>query len=187
MLKQKHVCLALACSLILPAAIACAETSYPLICRGGPDMKFSLSVNNTSTTVLIRFKHASQGVGSKTRGPGWETLQPGECAWVDRGVAADEPEVIAHTVQQAPFFGMEWDADGSGLAGNSVRLGNAQMSCDSQLLKNHPYIVQLLPDSAAYQVFYVYNDGHGYFNVTHAEGKEAAAVIGTVDVPVLLK
>jgi hypothetical protein len=168
-MKRQQVCLALVFGLIISSTIAFAETSYPLVCKGGPNMKFSLSVNGNSTTVFIRFKHASQGVGSKTVGAGWGTLKPGECAWVDRAVAPNEPEVIGHTVKQAPLFGIDWDASGSMLTGNSVLLGNAYISLQSELIKRHPYILRLLPGSATFQVFHVYNNRHGYFIVTHAE------------------
>ena len=48
--------------------------SYPLMCKGGGAMKTRFDVWG----VKVEFLGAKQSVGART-------LQPGECAWLDRG------------------------------------------------------------------------------------------------------
>ena len=67
-----------------------AQTSYPLICRGGPTLRLSVEmaaeVAAGATRLGLRFARASHGaVGG---------VEPGTCAWQDRGVRDSEPAVL---------------------------------------------------------------------------------------------
>jgi hypothetical protein len=60
-----------------------------LICRGGDNYTIAISTNNPS--VNARFYYQFR----KTARAATAGLQPGECAWTDRGVNADEPDSLA--------------------------------------------------------------------------------------------
>lgn len=142
-------------------------TSYPLVCLAGGNYRFSLNVNEQSTTATIRFERGTAGVGKNFEN--MAALEPGHCAWLDRGVSENEPEVILHTVIEKPFFALEWTAEGSRVEPRDVRLGNVTVSLLSDLLKHHPYLgglVEAKPGQHEFFVFQVYNNQQGYFVVT---------------------
>ena len=64
------------------AAIA-DGTSYPMVCRGGGDMKAMYGRAPGKTIFSIKFSRASQGANVR---------QPaaGQCAWLDRALTPDE-------------------------------------------------------------------------------------------------
>jgi len=76
----------LALPLSRPAALA-AQASYPLVCRGGAGLKLAPEVGpGTASSVRLRFTRGRQGaVGG---------VEPGSCAWQDRGVRDSEPAVL---------------------------------------------------------------------------------------------
>lgn len=63
-----------------------AQTSYPLTCRGGAG---TLGINTGSQTATMYF--------SKTSGPAASGLLPGQCAWQDRAVHANEPPCLTQS------------------------------------------------------------------------------------------
>ncbi len=76
-------------ALALAIPTAAQAQSYPLLCRGGPNMtieaRFELIIGGqTGTYVKIRFRPANQP-GSVAK-PG-----SGECTWIDRTLNAQEP------------------------------------------------------------------------------------------------
>jgi hypothetical protein len=60
--------------------------SYPLACNGGGNMKVSVLSRGHQgrTTFVVEFVRAPQGANARAPGPG-------ECAWLDRAVAPEEP------------------------------------------------------------------------------------------------
>lgn len=66
-----------------------AQQSYLMTCRGGGDMLAIAGqrVSDPHVFVEITYKRATQGAGV-------QAPAPGECAWIDRGVNADEPNKI---------------------------------------------------------------------------------------------
>jgi hypothetical protein len=88
-------------SLIIAASIPTgetAETSYPMVCRGGGAMRAvdsdarsargSMVENIPGARVLnVYFQRAAAGSGSRPPAAG-------QCAWLDRGIREDEPNVL---------------------------------------------------------------------------------------------
>jgi hypothetical protein len=75
--------------------------TYPLMCRG--TTRLSVSARPQRIALLI----FTRGTRPSTAG-----LQPGECSWIDRGVSAAEPNVVAHHIPQgadgaAPYLWTE--------------------------------------------------------------------------------
>jgi len=56
---------------------------YPLMCKGGGAMKARFD----SWGVHVEFVGGKQSAGART-------LQPGECAWLDRGFLPGEPQAF---------------------------------------------------------------------------------------------
>ncbi len=86
-------------SLLLPPPehVEARAKSYPLMCKGGGAMKVMFSV----WYVKVEFVGAKQSAGVRT-------LQPGECAWLDRGFLPGEPQVFfwkaGHNMDMMIFF-----------------------------------------------------------------------------------
>jgi hypothetical protein len=104
--------------------------SYPMVCRGGGPMTLTFmqrSSDFAGPQLVIDFTRAGQGVGRERE---WiDVLPPGECAWLDRAIAPDEPSrLIVHdpALGSQDFF-ITWNNDQvryvSG--GGSARLRNA--------------------------------------------------------------
>ncbi len=75
------------------AGAAQAETSYPLLCRGGPAMRIMVNhdVNGAGipgALAMSVYFNKGAGAGSVVQ-PG-----PGECTWMDRTLNAAEPAVM---------------------------------------------------------------------------------------------
>lgn len=79
---------ALAAVLALTPGIE-AQTAYPLSCRGGREMvvRFQAESDNGWTRLHIFFKRGSEGASQRLPAAG-------ECAWLDRGISADEPDQL---------------------------------------------------------------------------------------------
>jgi hypothetical protein len=60
--------------------------SYPLVCRGPLTVEFG---QNHQPTLIMRF-----GQGRK---PATQGVEPGTCAWMDRGVRSNEPDCLMHS------------------------------------------------------------------------------------------
>jgi hypothetical protein len=91
----------------LPSAVQ--AQSYPLVCRGGPEMaleaRFELIIGGqTGTIVKVQFRPAPQ--------PGF-VAEPGagECTWTDRALNAAEPSTFTIV---APNIGFSFDLGGDG-------------------------------------------------------------------------
>ncbi|MGD9850893.1 MAG: hypothetical protein AB7T38_06485 [Nitrospirales bacterium] len=86
-------------SLLLPPPehVDARAKSYPLVCRGGGAMKARFD----SWGVHVEFFGGKQSGGART-------LQPGECAWLDRGFLPGEPQAFfwgaGHTMTMMVFF-----------------------------------------------------------------------------------
>ena len=83
-----------------------AQQSFPLICRGGGGMKTRAHAGNAQHTFNILglfFTKANRSAGSRGR-----NLTPGQCSWVDRGMRANEPDIlqkeVGPAVNSAPWF-----------------------------------------------------------------------------------
>jgi len=64
-----------------------AQTSYPLICRGGAGLRLAPEVRAGGATVLrLKFTRGRQGAVAG--------VEPGTCAWQDRGVRDAEPAAL---------------------------------------------------------------------------------------------
>jgi hypothetical protein len=106
----------------LPPAVNTLRTppTYALLCRGTASLNVWVRPERNAILIFDR--------GTKPAGAG---LEPGQCAWMDRAVRADEPDrVVQHIPEgadaEAPYL---WPAT--------------------------------LRDPAKYWVFQVYNNGHG--------------------------
>jgi hypothetical protein len=79
--------------------------SYPLACRGGGGLEFSLvgqGFGMSGTMFVIEFQRAAAA--------GIASLAPGECSWMDRPVGPTEPNRICQTVEPARLH-LHWTAD----------------------------------------------------------------------------
>lgn len=134
---------------------AWSQKTYPLVCRGGGNLHFTYTpFSNLSPQpqIWIAFTRASQGVGPNREN--LAVLQPGQCSWLDRAVAAAEPGTIA--LLNIEQFSIQWQ--GGQVTGISSAL---------------PFI-NALQDPGQYQAFDVYNNGKGYF-VTTKSGSQTTA------------
>jgi len=126
--------LGLALTILLSSTLAVGARSYPIVCRGGGTMRFKVISDSAGKRVLIWFKGATTGAG--TGG----TLEPGQCAWVDRGLAPSEPETLCHRIGAG--FEIEWGAQSqrvTSVAGWDV-----------------PYL-SALASASGYQIFQAHN------------------------------
>lgn len=132
---------------LVATSISFAQTSYPLVCRGGGDLYFNytpFSNFSQNPQIWISFQRGSQKAGSN-----WENinaLMPGQCSWLDRTVSNDEPDRII--IKDVRNFSISWSQ--GRVAGISSELTYLNMLRDP----NH------------YQSFDVYNDRKGNFIVT---------------------
>lgn len=77
---------------VVSASSARGETSYPLICRGGPGMNAEVW-HYTSNGAPGVYTNISFRRGQTASNPG-----PGECVWIDRGFRASEPASLFYNV-----------------------------------------------------------------------------------------
>ena len=132
-----------------------APTSYPLKCRGslGPELNFEFS----ATVAHMGFKKSAYAA---TMG-----LKPGECAWMDRALNAQEPM----SIEQYPL------APKTSFSTTTIRYGHAGTGAlvvapmiggrDTEI----SWMKELLVNENAYWLFMVYNDGVGHLVVTSAQ------------------
>lgn len=74
------------------ATTAYGETSYPLICRGGPGMTASAGYSINDLAVEQIFISFRKGLVARTPGPG-------ECVWLDRGFRVSEPSQLWYSAK----------------------------------------------------------------------------------------
>lgn len=136
-------------------SLASSQTTYPLVCRGGGDLHFNYTpYSNLSPQpqIWITFTRAPQGVGANREN--LAVLQPGQCSWLDRAVAAAEPGTIA--LLNVEQFAIQWQR------GQVAGIGSAFAS------------INALQDPGQYQAFDVYNNGRGYFVAADSSMPKAA-------------
>lgn len=95
----------------LPTAEAVTTTyervSYPLVCRGGGNMQFGwepFGFGLVAPFLDIRFEKAQQGANTGSLGLG-------QCSWLDRAIASNEPSDVCASFESSRFS-IHWDADG---------------------------------------------------------------------------
>jgi hypothetical protein len=80
-----------------------AAQDFPLVCRGGPTMRFKANKGNDQGTFNILGLFFAKGTQPSGRG-----LAPGQCSWLDRGMNTAEPSIlqqnVAAGVRHAPWF-----------------------------------------------------------------------------------
>ena len=113
--------------------------SYPLVCRGGGGLKFALQsgvLGVAGTMWSMEFSRAA--------GAGPASLEPGQCAWMDRPVSPGEPNRVCQPIDPSRLH-LEWTADG----------GVGKLASRSA-----PYLTQLVsPEQRV--TFQVFNNGAG--------------------------
>ncbi len=81
---------------VLSVTSAFAQTSYPMTCVFDGSQTVSITPSLTAARKLVvafSFKHATK--------PATQGVDPGTCAWQDRGLYADEPTIVAQVVDDA--------------------------------------------------------------------------------------
>lgn len=144
MLKNTALC-AIAAAAI--ASTAKAQQSYMMTCRGGGSMWVGIGQYGMAATaedvIAITYVRAAQGA---------EAHPPaaGECAWIDRGIHADEPNVIQ--LQETGGFSssMSCNAQGCDITTQSAAA---------------EYLIKAVRNAETFQV-HVYNDRNGRMVVT---------------------
>ena len=122
------------------------QPAYPIVCRGGGNLHFNYTpFSNLSPQpqIWITFERASGAVGAK-----WENLgvlQPGQCAWLDRPVAPDEPNQIA--LLEVERFAIQWQR------GQVTGIGSELTA------------INVLQNANRYQSFEVTRSGNDFFVV----------------------
>lgn len=81
-----------------------AGTSYPLVCNPGGGMRFRIETKPDFSKISIMFRGASTGASTKQPAPG-------ECAWLDRGWRAGEPQEIYYIARGFDVVGLHFDAN----------------------------------------------------------------------------
>ena len=83
-----------------------AQQSFPLICRGGVEMKTRAHSGNAQHTFNILGLFFTKA--NRPAGPRGRNLAPGQCSWVDRGMRTNEPDILQQevgpTVNSQPWF-----------------------------------------------------------------------------------
>jgi peptidoglycan hydrolase-like protein with peptidoglycan-binding domain len=132
---------------------ATTHISYPLVCRGGGSLRFTLiTSSDLSSEPLIRiaFEKAALNVGY-----GWENvrwLNPGQCSWLDRTIGGSEPSQIVLREPELHVTPL------------SIDWSNGQVW--SNTTSDMASIVNALQQSTSLQSFDVYNDSAGNFITT---------------------
>jgi len=133
--------------------ISLAQTSYECVCRGGGNLYFSYTpFSNFWSQPQIwvdQISKAPSGVGSDWQNR--DSLQPGQCAWLDRSMQPNEPNRIVIPVNYNQFS-ISWQQ-------GTVRAISSELS-----------YIHNLQDNNKFQSFFVYNDRRGNFIVTQIGG-----------------
>ena len=140
----------LACS--ISSSYAAEPRSYPMLCKGGGNT--TVYINSVASphglSVKIGFNKATRAATSG--------LNAGECAWMDRGITANEPATMV--VELSDVFyqaSMKVNTGGDNLRlsfhGNGRKVGELER------------LIQNIKQGREYQV-YAYNNKRGQFIVT---------------------
>ncbi len=145
------VSLAMFSTLTVSAEGTSEQVTHEMVCRGGGSLYFDytpFSNFSNQPQIWIRFNRSTTGVGSN-----WEnvnSLSPGQCAWLDRGVSAGEPEqlLVLSPLIKPNSFSISWT-------------GGKVMGISSELT-----YINALQSADTFQSFFVYNDRKGNFIAT---------------------
>ncbi len=127
-------------------AAAQTPASFPLVCRGGPNMFVSAKAKNTPNAhVVITIGFRPAPAGANTRLPA-----SGECSWADRALRPSEPQKLMLIDEGARFLETRCTEGQCSLRTSS--------GTTSQLLQwavgGYPFQVS------------VYNDNQGHLRIT---------------------
>ncbi len=136
----REIFLAVAMTMVLPfigaGTAEAAPTTYPLSCRGGGG---TLGLATTDNSALFYF--------TKSNGPAASGLQPGQCSWQDRPIAATgEPTCLKQSYPGA----VAWIFPAAGERGRSYFSSPTGSHWMRDLL-----------DASKFVTFQVYNPGGG--------------------------
>ena len=111
--------LATALAIFMPQQVH-AQTSYPMVCRGGGSMRIisSPDLRRDHTRIEIRFRKATAAYDF-----GRGLIRPGECAWLDRPINLAEPNLAS--VDLPVSIWIEFPATGSGGVNAGVSVGGS--------------------------------------------------------------
>ncbi len=122
-----------------------AQQAYPLVCRGGGGMETTVIANPGASTVSLNIRFLRQN-GAALYGIG-----VGYCAWEDRGVDDNEPDLILYESSGQIFMFCQ----GTACSFNSV---------DQNLM----HIYRMIESGGDFTVN-VYNDGAGFMRVVSVQ------------------
>jgi hypothetical protein len=100
--------LLLASLLTLLSSGALGQESFRIICKGGPTLKVRISpgdVNNSYQKLGLFFTKSTRAAGQKGAG-----LANGTCAWVDRPLNGEEPDILAQDIRRGFQYHVDLDA-----------------------------------------------------------------------------
>ncbi len=131
---------------LMIASYANAEPqSYPMICHGGGEMSGAWT---NVPRVIISFRKATASASQRPPGPG-------ECAWLDRPMRADEPSHLwfSRWASRNPFSIIHMAASGVRVVGWDRR---------------NPAVgpLQAAMSGAVFQVYVYQHESHRWFEVT---------------------
>ena len=137
-----------------------AQTSYPLICRGGPGLRLAPQAGTAGPSrLLLRFNRGRRGAVAG--------VEPGTCAWQDRGVGEAEPAVRCFGPVQHLSF--EMAAGGREMAWLRAQASIAGVSLIFWEGGERPDGIAYQPSNPAeHEYFRAYHDAaHACLAVTH--------------------
>jgi len=145
-----------------PASLT-TPVSYPLVCRGGGEMLFTYIAGSLQPQLRITFHKADTGVGDNWQDS--DRVSPGECSWLDRAIAADEPNqlIIADTSLAVEQLAVTWQQ------GEIISVDVEDPSPNGNPLHS----ILALQSSAGTQLFYAYNDRAGNLIVSGYDRTES--------------
>ncbi len=149
-------------------AMAQEPESYVLLCKGGnnnfemhsqmttlgtlPGVDSSVTTRQTATFVTLNFTRSNRPAGSG--------LNPGECAWTDRGVNANEPDMLS-----LAFRGTWVVVTGTFSSNASRRAASYEARGDRTEAPKLTALLTALQNGSDFQV-HAYNNGRGQLVMT---------------------
>lgn len=98
------------CLFVVASPVLLAQESFRMICRGGPGMSVRISptdVHNTAQKLGLFFNKSNKAAGQMGK-----SLQPGTCAWIDRSLNGQEPDIVAQNIRQGYAYHVQVDNQG---------------------------------------------------------------------------
>jgi hypothetical protein len=131
-----------------------APTTYPLKCRGtkSGELQFHFS----ATTAMLGFKKAAHAAPAG--------LNPGECAWMDRALNADEPALIVQYPQPSRSM-----FNNTSIFFGSLNGGGQVVAPVIGVTEPEIGWLKDLMNADNYWLFQVYNDSDGHLIATTAQ------------------